>query len=389
LAGEVQKLPAERQALLILALGDRKETGGLLPVLRETMKGESALVREAAFLVLAKIGDASAGEILLAAALGDGSVATTAKETLKPIPGKEIDAAIVARFAGADAKAKQTLLDLAGARRIVAAGPLVRQSLKDTDAAVRIAAFAAAAQLVELKDIEILTAPALGSAGEAEVTAAKTALSMAAQRMSDRDGCSATLAACLKDASSANKVYLLELLGKVSGPKALEVVVAAEKSADPAIKDAASRVLGEWVNADAAPALLEIAKADADAKYQVRALRGYIRIARQLQLPAETKLAMFNTAMEIAKRIEEKRLAMEILSRIPSAATLQLAGSHIGNADLKEAAADAAIKIAVKVVGTDPGGVAETMQKVLDAGIGGANGTKAKQLLDQAKAAKK
>lgn len=388
LAAEVKQLPAEKQALLIRALGDRKETAGLLPLLREASKSESAAVREAALQVLAKIGDASVGDILLAASLGDGDVALSAKESLKTISGGEIDAAIVAKLAGADAKAKRTLLELVGARRIAAADPVVRQSLADADEGVRIAALAAAAQLVELKDLEILIDRALGSASEGEVAAAKTALKMAAQRMSDRDGCAAKLAVRLKDASPANQTYVLELLGKVSGAKALEAVVAAVKSADPATKDTASRVMGEWVNADAAPALLEMAKSDADAKYQIRALRGYIRIARQLQLPAETKLVMFHTAMEVAKRNEEKQLSLGILSRIPSAATLQLAVSHLGDAALKDAAADSAVKIAAKVAGTDPKAVAEAMQKVVDAGVGGNPGARAKQLLDQAKAAK-
>ena len=97
--------------------------------------------------------------------------------------------------------------------------------------------------------------------------------------MSDRDAAAAKLAAHVKGASAANQTYLLELIGRISGRKALETVRIAAKSNDPAVKDAATKVLGEWVNADAAAALLEIAKHDPDAKYQVRALRGYIRIA--------------------------------------------------------------------------------------------------------------
>ena len=92
----------------------------------------------------------------------------------------------------------------------------------------------------------------------------------------------------MKTAPAANQSYLLDLLGKVSGPNALAAVVAGAKSADPALKDAATRVLGEWLNADAAPALLDIAQHDPETKYQVRALRGYIRIARQLDVPGGT-----------------------------------------------------------------------------------------------------
>jgi HEAT repeat protein len=387
LIAEAKKLPAERQALLILALGDRKEVGGLVAFLRDGTKSEAACVRDASLKVLARIGDASVGDILLAAALGDGEVAAAAKESLKTFSGGETDKAIVDKFGSADAKAKLTLLELIGARRIAAAAPLVRQSLSDADEGVRIAAVTAMGQLVELKDFGLLTGRALPN--EAEVLAAKAAMKTAALRMSDRDACAAMLAACMANSSLADQIYILELLGKVSGPKALEIVVANVKSGNPAIKDAASRVLGAWVNADAAPALLEIVKTDQDGKFQTRALRGYIRIARQLQLPAETKQAMYQTAMEVAKRDDEKRLAVDILTRIPSTATLQMAVSLLGTPALKDAAGDAAVKIAAKVIATDPKAVAEAMEKVVDAGVGGKPGDRAKQLLGQAKAAVK
>ena len=128
LAGQWRALPADRQPLLLSALGDRKDTAGLLPVLRDASKSEAPKVREAAILVLAKMGDASAADILLAAALGDDQVARTAKEALKTLPGKEVDADIVAKVAAADGKAKVTLLDLVGARGIAAAAPTVQQA---------------------------------------------------------------------------------------------------------------------------------------------------------------------------------------------------------------------------------------------------------------------
>jgi hypothetical protein len=219
------------------------------------------------------------------------------------------------------------------------------------------------------------------------MAAAQAALCTAAQRMGDRDGCVAKLAASLQGASGANQTYLLELIGKVSGEKALATVVAAAKSGDPALKELGTRVLGEWVNADAAPALLDLARNDPEPRYQVRALRGYIRIARQLQLRPETRLDMFRTAMDLAQRPEDKKVALDILTRIPSVQTLELAVSYLGQAGLKNDAADAAVKIAKKV--RDAGAVAAAMQKVVAANVGGNRGTDAKQLLDQARAASK
>lgn len=386
LAGELEKLPSARQALLLAALGDRKDPVPMAVLLAAT-KSPSTDVREAAVRVLAKHGDASAVAILLDAALGEGGAAATAKEGLKGLSGNEVDAAIAARLAQADAKAKAVLFELVGARRILAAVPAVRAALDDPNETVRLAAVAAMGQLADLKDLELLLNRALTREG-AEGTTAQRALRTAALRMGDRDATAAKLAEALKQASGAQKEYLLELLGKVSGAKALEIVAANAQSSDPATKDAATRVLGNWVNADAAPALLQIAKGDPDAKYQIRALRGYIRIARQLQLPEAKRLEMFRTAMEVAKRADEKRLALAVLTRIPSVQTLRLAVSYLDQPGLKDAAAQAAVGIAPKIIGSHPQPVAEAMQKVLDAGAADATAARAKQLLEQAKGGK-
>jgi HEAT repeat protein len=381
------KLPAERQALLLRALGDRPQPVPAAVVLAAS-RSDSAALRDAAIRVLAKSGDASAVTILLDAALSGGLVAETAKEGLKTLPASPaVDQAIVGKLAAADAKAKPVLFELVGARRIAAGEPAVRKALDDSDPALKLAALAAFGQLAEIEDLDLLVRRALAGGNQDEMAAAQAALCTAAQRMGDRDGCVAKLAASLQGASGANQTYLLELIGKVSGEKALATVVAAAKSGDPALKELGTRVLGEWVNADAAPALLDLARNDPEPRYQVRALRGYIRIARQLQLRPETRLDMFRTAMDLAQRPEDKKVALDILTRIPSVQTLELAVSYLGQAGLKNDAADAAVKIAKKV--RDAGAVAAAMQKVVAANVGGNRGTDAKQLLDQARAASK
>jgi len=383
LTAELEKLPAERQALLLRALGDRKERVSLAVVVAAS-KSDKPPLREAAIQVLAGIGDPSAATILLDAALGDGASAEVAREGLKNLPGAEVDGAIVAKLAGADARAKAVLFDLAAVRRIAAVAPAVREALRDADESVRLAAIVALGQLVDLDGFELLTSRALAGGEAVETVAAQDALKTAALRMADRDACAARLAECLKSAPAERQQYLLDLLGKVSGAKALAVVVACVKE-DADLKDRATKVLGDWVNADAAPALLEIAKDDAENKYRVRALRGYIRIARQLQLPDEQRIEMFRTAMETAQRNEEKQLALDILSRVPTVESLKLAVSYVGEKALKKPAADAAVAIAAALVGPAPKDVAEAMQKLIDANVAGLPGARAKELLDQAR----
>lgn len=382
------KLPAERQALLLKAVGDRRDPA-VLPIVRTAIKSESPAVQEAAIAVLSKLGDASAAEVLLEAALTQNGVAEAAKEGLKNLAGPQVDKIISAKLPGAKGKSKVVLFEVAAARRIADAMPAVQESLSDRDEAVRLAAVAALGQLADLPDLKLLITRALSNTESKETAAAQSALTTAALRMADREACAAMLATYIQAASAVNQSYILDLLGKISGRKALEAVVSSARSNDPALKEAGTKVLGEWVNPDAANALLEIAKGDAQAKYQIRALRGYIRIARQLQLPDDERLAMFRTAMEIAKRDEDKQIALDILSRIPSPTTLQLAVSYLDQSGLKDASADAAVKIAGKVIDQQPKVVAESMQKVVAAGIAGDNASRAKQLLERAKAGSK
>ena len=368
LTGELEKLPAERQALLLRALGDRRDPPPLPTVLAAT-KSDSPAVREAAISVLARLGDASATTILLDASLGEGGAAAQAKEGLKTLAAADVDGAVLAKLPGADAKAKAILLEIAAARRIAAALPAVREALTARDEDLQLAALAALGQLVEQKDLQLLTTPALAAGESLAKKAAQDALQTAALRMSDRDACAAALGALVPGTSAANQEYLLDLLGKLAGKKALAEVVSLANSSDAALKDVATRVLGEWPDADAADALLEIAKNDREQKFQIRAIRGYIRIARQLQLADDVRLAMFRTAMDVAERNEDKQVALDILSRIPSVETLRISVSYLNNPPLKYAAAEAAVKIATKLVGPEPKAVAEAMQQVVDAKV--------------------
>ncbi len=261
----------------------------------------------------------------------------------------------------------------------------MREALDDSNSAVRSAALAAYAQLAELKDLDVLIEQALTRGPTAESQPARSALRAAALRMSDREGASAKLAAYLQGAAPEQQSFLLELLGHVSGPTALEAMTASVNSANPQIKDAATRVLGSWPNADAAPALLNIARNDSEARYQIRALRGYLRIARQLQLPDAERLVMFRTAMELARRDEERRLAMDVLTRIPSAETLQIAVSFLEDPVLKDTAVATALKIAPRVVSADPKAVVTAMQAILAAGPSDDSAAQAKRLLEQAR----
>ena len=99
---------------------------------------------------------------------------------------------------------------------------------------------------------------------------------------------------------------------------------------------------------DAAPVLLDLAKTAPGEKYKIRALRGFIRIARQFDVPADQRAQMCREALQTAQRDAEKKLVLEVLERYPSAEMLRLAVDAAKDPSLKNEASATSVAIAQK-----------------------------------------
>ena len=180
--------------------------------------------------------------------------------------------------------------------------------------------------------------------------------------MPDREACAAELAAALDRSPVPTKSVLLEILASVGGTKALQTVGAAARSRDPALQDVSSRLLGEWMTIDAAPVLLDLTKTGGN--YQTRALRGYIRIARQFTMSDQQRVEMCKNAMEAARQPAEQKLVLEVLQRYPNLEMLKLAVNATKVPDVKDDASAAAKAISQKL-----GNKAEVREILSKAGL--------------------
>lgn len=380
LVAELERLAPERQALLMLALMDRHDRPPVTLLVQAAERGPKN-VRITAIRAMRQQGDAACVPVLLATATeADAEMADAAAEALRDLPGDGVNADLASRLATAEGKTRVMLIELAGARRIAAAVPHLRKAADDPDASVRAAAFKSLGDTVDFAALPWLIERTVEAKGQEELAAAGDALKAASGRMPDRDACAARLAAAMARASTPAKIKLLEALGAIGGAGALAAVAEASKSPDVAVQGAAAQQLGDWMTPDAAPALLEMARGAADNTLKIRALRGYLRIARQFVMPEAERLAMYRTAMETASRDDERRLALEVLIRVPSARTLAEATKRLGEPALREAAANAAVAIASKLAASQPKAVAEAMQKVLDSGVGDPAKARAQEL---------
>src|SRR5262249_50205265 len=159
-----------------------------------------------------------------------------------------------------------------GQRRIDATAALV-QAVESSDAKVREAALVALGATINGKDLGVLIAQVVSPKNAAQADVARKALRAACVRMPDREACASELSAAMAKAPLATRSVLLEILGELGGAKALATIAAAVKGSQPELQDTGSRVLGEWMELDAAPVLLDLSKSAPSDKYQVRALR--------------------------------------------------------------------------------------------------------------------
>lgn len=338
-----------RAALVLTALADRPGFVVTPQVLQTATFGDKGM-RLAALGVIGRLGDsASIDTLLRVAADQDAALAAAANGALASLPSEEVSAEITSRLSGAEGKTLVSLLAAIGQRRIEATAE-ISKLLANSDVAIRHAAIGALGETIGPQELRVLVAQLLSPPQSEDAAVAARALRAACVRMPDRDACAAELAAAMPKASDAAKLTLIDILGAMGGPKALETIAAAVKGGDVQFYDAGTRTLGQWMTVDAGPALLAMAQDPANKKFQVRALRGYLRLARQFDMPSEDRAAMCEQALAAATRVDEQKLALEVLARYPSARALDIVLGAKKLPGLRDDAGGAAMIIVQKLI---------------------------------------
>ena len=350
LVTEMTKSPDDRAALIVQAMADRKETVVLTAILKAAEQGPLA-VRLSAVDALARVGDVTCLNSLLKIAVDkDAELSVAAKDTLAELPGDNVNAQIVALLPKAEGATYPLLIELVGKRRIEAV-PQLLKALDNNSGVVRTAALVALGETVSLQQLSVLIDQVVAPKKSEDAEIAQKALKAASIRMADREACAKELSAAVDRVKSVPvKGTLLQILGAMGGTNALQAVGKAAKSTDAQLQDISSRLLGEWMTEDAAPVLLELAKIPSN-PYQVRALRGYIRIARQFVLPDAKRTEMCQTAFDAARQTAEKKLVLDILKRYPTVDNLKMSIKLMKVPELKDDATQAMLVIAQKLSG--------------------------------------
>jgi HEAT repeat protein len=148
--------------------------------------------------------------------------------------------------------------------------------------------------------------------------------------------------------------------------KALEPVRAALEDPSAEIKDAALRGLADWPSSAAAPDLLKLAQAPKKDARSILALRGYVRLAGLVAgRSAPEGVKMYQEAIEVAKRPDEKKQILSGLAGVKSLDALKLAEPCLKDAPVKAEAIEAVITIAGNLRGAHPDESKAALEEVL------------------------
>lgn len=340
--------PAERRGVILLALADRSGEAAA-ELARQTLKGNDAGLQVAALRVLAKHGAAHDLD-LLGQAVGseDPDVRAAAQAALDILDAPGIGETLAERLRTAQGGDWLALAATAGRRRLAAAAPVLREALESADAARRSVAVTALGAIAQWDDVIALLSRLEKASADAEKDVIREALRTALRRQPDADAAAARLAEMIAGSKGETRAFIFEMLSIVGGKVALETVLQAAQGNDPDLQDLATAALGNWMTPDAAQPLVDMIESGKAERFQVRMLRAYIRIARQLNVSAEERLAMCRKALELARRDAERELVMEVLGRNPGPASLQMVLEEMGRPATAEAAYAAAVAIGEK-----------------------------------------
>ena len=366
LLAAIPHLNTDRQVLLFDLLDCRGDSRARQVVLEHARNSELASQAAAIRALAGHPGD-DVIEFLLATATSDNAVAANAAaDALTRMRAPGLEQKIIEQLKQYTGRSSIPLVQVCRLRQISGATPVLLPLLSDADDSVRLAVIAALGNTVSGENIEVLFDHLLNPTSETEFQAVLAALRAVCHRAVDPDAIATKLSAVYDGATLQSQSALLELFGALGGRVAIEAVQRAVADPTELIQDTATRILGEWPDPDAAPVLLRVMESDADERFKIRALRGYIRIVRQMDTSNEHRFHMSMEALARAQRDAEILLIVDALGRITTHASLMKLLEFLDQPTFAEQAALSGLNVGRALITPHPNEVGTVMRKIIE-----------------------
>jgi len=321
---------------LLAKRGGKAASAAVLAAVKDPDKA----VRLAAIEGAARVGSREAVEALLAAL---GTDQADERKAVQGCMARLTDPALPSLAAEAMAKlppaSRVAVVEILASREGDEATKAVLAATKDSEAPVRMAAIKALGGMPTPEAAGRLMGILLENKAGPERAEAEQSLGRIAGKRAMLD---ATILAGLSKAAGADRAALLKALGRTGSPRAMAAVVADTKSEDAAVQDAAIRALADWPTPAAREEVLKIARGTEKETHHVIALRGYLRMAATPY--ADSTVPMYKEALAVARRPDEKRMALAGLAALRDVEALKLIATYLDDEALAADATMAAVR---------------------------------------------
>ena len=354
LARELAQTQPDRQGPLFLALTDRNDPA-VLPVVLSTAKGGSKNLRLLAIEVMIREGKPACVPVLFdTLAENDAELAKAANVALTGWWGKEADAQLTARLPRASGNSRRLLIELAGQRHAAAAMPELIKAAHHTDPTIRAAGIKALGETAGNAELGALIDLLAKAKSPDEVSAVQAALESTCLRVPEKAVCADKLIASLASGGTPARCALIRVLGVVNTANALDAVRSALASPEPSVRDTAVRVLADWPESPALPALLEVFRTAGDENHRFLALRGCVRLLDLGGQPTQKTVETYRDLMSRTQRADDLKALLSGLGNVADVAALKLVEPLLTNTQVRAEAEVALLKIAASVMKSAP-----------------------------------
>ncbi|HEX7584977.1 MAG TPA: family 16 glycoside hydrolase [Prolixibacteraceae bacterium] len=158
---------------------------------------------------------------------------------------------------------------------------------------------------------------------------------------------------------------LIPVLSTLDDPKAMKTVVDLLKNGNPAEREAAFVALSNWKDVSAAPDLYTVFTDPEMKSYRMNALKAYLRITQDSNLPDDQKLLMIEKLMPASTTSEEKTRVIEAAGNVKTFLSLVFVSAYLDDQELGATAASTAKYLALSSSGKKNGLTGEFVSGVL------------------------
>lgn len=347
------QLSVPNQSRLLLALGNHSFPFVRQVVTRAATHSEPE-IRLTALEALGNLGNAATVDLLARqAAASRGKERQVARESLYRLKGPEINPQILDILAKLSREATDRKLELIRAvekRRILTATDLLLKIAQEPNRKVRKLTARVLKSVADAPHVPALVKLLVQAQHNDERRELERTVVAVAAKIPGAHKSDAVLAALSPEPAPETRSALYQVLGKLGEAQALPVLQQALTDPDAQIRLAAIRALSEWPNDAPAEDLFQIAKQAKDETRRVLALRGYVHlIGLESPRPAVETNRLYQKAMAVSAGANDKKLVLAGLANVETLEALNMAAEYLNDAELREEAEAAVIKISRKI----------------------------------------